>query len=68
MLSEYFSAVRRAAGGEEHEEDIIPSGFPSLAGDFYTYSDRCVCVCVCVRACVCVCVLGGGARKQREGR
>ena len=40
VLSEYFSAVRRAAGGEEHEEDITPSGFPSLAGDFYTYSDR----------------------------
>jgi len=40
-LAEYFSAVRHSAGGDKsHDGEVIPSNFPSLTGNFYTYSDR----------------------------
>ncbi len=36
-LSDYFTALRQSTGDEKQ---MIPSGFPAVIGDFYTYNDR----------------------------
>ena len=41
-LSEYFDALRHYSGGSSAQQVAVPPGFPSLSGDFYTYSDRSV--------------------------
>ena len=37
-LADYFHAVRERSGVAP--EAPLPSGYPSLNGDFYTYADR----------------------------
>ena len=40
-LSDYFAAVRKSIAPAKDS-----TFFPSLAGDFFTYSDRLVCACI----------------------
>lgn len=40
-LGDYFSAVRQATD-PSRDNQLIPAAFPTLSGDFFTYSDRLV--------------------------
>ena len=40
-LGDYFTALRRATD-PSRDNPLIPAGFPTLSGDFFTYSDRSV--------------------------
>ena len=39
-LSDYFDAIRADSASSDPAHPAVPSGFPTLSGDFYTYSDK----------------------------
>ena len=49
-LGDYFTALRQATD-PSRDNPLIPAGFPTFSGDFFTYSDRLVLCKMLVRAC-----------------